>query len=216
MCERPSLPTEAARWSESNCASCTPRRKPLGFLLALGRDVGNAPQDEFPLRAAAFGTEGVHGRPHGSGPAARWSFLLQRKLFGERVAALGGARQAKERGARPRLSCEQLLERAQLVGTRAADDRLERLVGVDGFALRGRDHHPCIESVRGRRHDLCHGHPLGQVPGREREQEEQPRTRARPLPSGARQAGTACNEGGTIAPPRPRRSSGECRHPRTG
>jgi hypothetical protein len=128
-------------------------------------------------------------------PAGAFSFS---ELFGERVAALGGARQAKERGARPRLSCEQLLERAQLVGTRAADDRLERLVGVDGFALRGRDHHPCIESVRGRRHDLGHGHPLAkaQVPGREREQEEEPHGREHGhCRQEQGQAGTARNEG---------------------
>ena len=148
---------------------------PVGLLLTLGGDVGDAPQHELALRAVAVGGKGMHGGTHGAHPARRGGSLVERKLLGERFAALGRPRQAEEGGAGLRLAREQLLQRAEAIGAGAADDLLECRVGVDAFAVRRGDHHAAVEHVGRRRHDLGDGRALSeaQVAGGEGEEKEQ-------------------------------------------
>ena len=99
-----------------------------------------------------------------------------REFLGQRLAALGGARQPEQRRARRRIAGKKLLQGDEPIDLAGTDHALESGVGVHRLAVAAGDQHADVEIVGRRLHHLGHGLALtdAHVAGRVGEEEEQP------------------------------------------
>ncbi len=146
------------------------------FATAIGGDVGEAPQHEAWRVARALGDERLDRQLQRAPRALAGQHPPNREFLGQRLAALGGARQAEQRRARRRIAGQKLLQGDEPIDLAGTDHPLEGGVGVHRHAVAAGDQHADVETVGRRLHHIGHGLSLpdAHVAGRVGEEEEQP------------------------------------------